>query len=123
MSSNHHFEDIVRFILPADLLDYFEITSANTDSNRLNVYLVERNIIPEQYSKDQLLSKGFYPESSIQDFPIRDKALFLHVKRRRWTVKGTKKIVSRNWTLTAQGTRFTNEFGAFLKEFNRYSAD
>ncbi|RGW96401.1 hypothetical protein DWV41_11125 [Bacteroides stercoris] len=31
-----------------------------------------------------LHSKGFFPEIEVQDFPIRGKAVYLRVKRRRW---------------------------------------
>ncbi|WP_438830188.1 ISAon1 family transposase N-terminal region protein [Ancylomarina longa] len=50
---------------------------------------------------------------------MRDKAMFLHIRRRRWAVKQGGKIISRNWELTAKGTKFTQEFRSFLKEFNR----
>ncbi|WP_442913434.1 hypothetical protein [Labilibaculum sp. K2S] len=43
----------------------------------------EKNIIPAEYSDQELLSKGFLPEICIQDFPIRDKGLFLYIKQRR----------------------------------------
>jgi len=119
MSDNTHYESIVRFLLPSDLLEYFKITSVKTSNNKLTVHLSEKNIIPDEYSGQELLSKGFLPEISIQDFPIRDKALFLCIKQRRWTVKSSGEIVSRNWTLAAKGTRFTNEFGTFLKGLNR----
>ncbi|MGL6014937.1 MAG: ISAon1 family transposase N-terminal region protein [Selenomonadaceae bacterium] len=33
---------------------------------------------------DKLLSKGFYEPVTIQDFPLRGKACYLKVKRRRW---------------------------------------
>lgn len=118
MSENIHFESIVRFLLPSDLLDYFEITSVRTYKDKLAVHLSEKNIIPEEYSDQELLSKGFLPEICIQDFPIRDKGLFLYIKQRRWTVRISGKIITRNWSLAAKGTRFTNEFGAFLKELN-----
>ena len=118
MSESTHYESIVRFLLPSDLLDYFEITSVTPSKNKLTVHLSEKNIIPNEYSGQELLSKGFLPETSIQDFPIRDKALFLCIKQRRWTLKLSGKIVSRNWILAAKGTRFTNEFGTFLKGLN-----
>ena len=119
MSDNMHYESIVRFLLPSDLLDYFDITRVTETDGLLNVNLEEKNIQPKEYKGQELLSKGFSPEICIQDFPIRDKALFLHIKQRRWTIKSSGKIVSRNWELTAKGTRFTNEFGSFLKGLNR----
>ena len=46
--------------------------------------------------------------------------IYLHVKRRRWTDKGSGEIIQRDWNLVAQGTRMTTEFAAFLKEISRY---
>ena len=64
---------------------------------------------------EKVSSKGFHSEVVIQDFPIRDKKVFLHVRRRRWLVESTNKIVSRDWNTVAKGTRLTGEFAAFLK--------
>ncbi|WP_425436640.1 ISAon1 family transposase N-terminal region protein, partial [Mangrovibacterium marinum] len=48
-------------------------------------------------------------------FPLRDKPLFLHIRRRRWLVESTELVVSRNWNTVAQGTRMTSGFATFLK--------
>ncbi|MCF0160384.1 MAG: transposase [Bacteroidaceae bacterium] len=62
-----------------------------------------------------LIPNGFYTEQIIQDFPIRDKKVVLHVRRRRWkTPEG--KSVSRDWDLKAPGTRMTKEFAGRLKK-------
>ena len=37
-----------------------------------------------EYSDLHLHSKGFLPEIEVQDFPIRGKAVYLRIKRRRW---------------------------------------
>jgi tRNA A58 N-methylase Trm61 len=66
-----------------------------------------------------LISKGFLDEVTIQDFPLRGKLVYLHIKRRRWTNKTTGEIIKRDWTLVAKGTRMNHEFAAFLKEINR----
>jgi hypothetical protein len=50
----------------------------------ISLYLDEKNIISEEYSKDKLLSKGFFDEITVQDFPLLGKAVFLHIRRRRW---------------------------------------
>jgi hypothetical protein len=69
-----------------------------------------------QQQKDVIYhSKGFYPQVSVQDFPIRGQKVLLLVKRRRWENQTTKDIVSRDWNLVQKGTRMTAEFAAFLK--------
>jgi transposase len=80
------------------------------------VFLEERDLKPIAYSSQKLTSKGFHPESIIQDFPIRNKAVFLHVRRRRWLVESTKEVVSRDWDSVAEGTRYTKSFADFLKD-------
>ena len=46
--------------------------------------------------------------------------MYLIIKRRRWRHKGTGQVIERDWQLVAEGTRITQEFAAFLKEFDRY---
>ncbi len=76
-----YFNDLIRLILPSEIFDYFEIIRLDIQDKEVHVYLDERNIIPEPYKDEKLLSKGFHTASKIQDFPIRDKAMFLHVRR------------------------------------------
>lgn len=85
------------------------------EDRSVTVFLDERDIKPIAYSGQKLTSKGFHPESIIQDFPIRNKAVFLHVRRRRWLVESTKEVVSRDWNSVAEGTRYTKSFADFLK--------
>jgi len=54
-------------------------------------------------------------EIEVQDFPVRGKKLYLHIKRRRWEVQSNGTIVSRDWRLVQSGTRMTAEFAVFLK--------
>lgn len=106
---------LLELILPVELLDYFTIVNMEIGSNEVHMYIDEKNIFPEEFKEEKLISKGFCQESVIQDFPLRDKALFLHVRRRKWEIEATKKIVSRSWKLTAEGTRYSKEFASFLK--------
>jgi len=78
------------------------------------------NLFPEEFLGNNFESKGFHKESVIKDFPLRDKALYLHVRRRRWLNKDTGEVVSRDWNLLAKGTHFTQGFASFLKEFVGY---
>ena len=60
-------------------------------------------------------SKGFYPPSTIHDFPLRGKSLILQVRRRRWQDLDTGNPYMRDWDVVAKGTRLTAEFASFLK--------
>lgn len=106
----------MRLILPESILEYFELTDVRpSESGQLNIYLQEKNLPPAGYEKAQLESKGFLPETAIQDFPIRGHKVALCIKRRRWEVKQSGEIITRDWDLVRKGARMTTEFGTFLK--------
>lgn len=110
------YETLVRLILPEGLLEYFELIDVRSSENgQLNIYLEEKNLSPAGYEKSQLESKGFLPETAIQDFPIRGHKVALCIKRRRWEVKASGEIITRDWDLVRKGARMTTEFGTFLK--------
>ena len=110
------YETLVRLILPEGVLEYFELMDVrSSESGQLNIYLEEKNQPPSGYEKPQLESKGFLPETAIQDFPIRGHKVALCIKRRRWEVKQSGEIITRDWNLVRKGARMTTEFGTFLK--------
>ena len=63
-------------------------------------------------------SKGFMSPVNVTDFPIRSHKVILVIRRRRWTDLRTGKSFSLPITfdVACQGTRYSKEFGAFLKE-------
>jgi hypothetical protein len=110
------YETLIRLILPEGILEYFELTDVRTSENgQLNIFLEEKNLPPAGYEQSQLESKGFLPETAIQDFPIRGHKVALCVRRRRWEVKQSSEIITRDWDLVRKGARMTTEFGTFLK--------
>jgi hypothetical protein len=54
---------------------------AKNESIILHIYPEEENKKPDDYQEIELYSNGFYPESMIKDFPLRDKKIILHVCR------------------------------------------
>jgi hypothetical protein len=114
-TENEQYLSLVKLILPSEIFEYFEIINVVVEDNSIHVYLDERDVKPEAYSEKKLTSKGFHPESVIQDFPLRKKPVFLHVRRRRWLVGPTGEVVSRDWDSVAEGTRYTKSFADFLK--------
>lgn len=110
-----HYRELIRLLLPEELFDYFTVISIKVEDKAVHVYLDEVDNKPESYLNEKLTSKGFHSEVVIQDFPIRKKAVFLHVRRRKWLVEGTGEVISKSWDMTAEGTRYTKSFADFLK--------
>ena len=62
-------------------------------------------------------SKGFLSPVTVRDFPIRDKAVDLIVRRRRWKDLRTGKCFTAPYDdVREEGTRYSKEFAAFLKD-------
>ncbi|TYP96378.1 hypothetical protein BC792_10686 [Sphingobacterium allocomposti] len=106
---------LLALLMPEGLLDYFDIMEVVQQDKELHIHLDEKNIVPSGYENSKLESKGFMPVSEIKDFPIRGQKVTLHIRRRRWTVLDTQKIITRDWNLVREGARMTTEFGLFLK--------
>lgn len=115
------YKSLVRYIMPKEFGDYFEVVDVAEEQigseMLLHVYLDEKDETPD--GRTDLKPNGFYEESLINDFPIRDHRTVLHIRRRRWK-DADGKSVSKDWELVAQGTRHSKEFAAFLKEYLGY---
>lgn len=112
--------DLLKLILPELLITHFTIVSYETRDKVLHLYFEENKDIPKEEQHRILIAHGFHKEITIQDFPLRGKEVYLHIKRRRWLDKTTKEVVQRDWDLVTQGTRMTVEFAAFLKVLSQY---
>lgn len=112
--------DLLKLILPEMIVEHFDLIKSQQKTEKLELYFEEKEAQPQEFSDRSLVSKGFHKEVIIQDFPLRGKFVFLHVKRRRWTDKNSGEIVQRDWNVVAKGTRMTEEFASFLKEINQY---
>jgi hypothetical protein len=115
-------KELLRYVLPKEIVEFFELVSIQEKEETLHLYLDECNIIPEEYKELSLFPNGFYEESTLKDFPLRDKKVVLHIRRRRWVDKAGNSY-SRRWDLEAEGTRYSKEFAIFLKEVFGYLPD
>ena len=117
MNSNRNLDKLLRVIFPEVLMEYFDISGWHDGSDKIEVWLDEKHYLERSdYKSGTVISHGFTDEKVIQDFPLRGKPVYLHVRRRRWEDPSTGQTYSRDWSLVATGTRITAEFGAFLKE-------
>ena len=111
----NQYQELIKLLLPAEIFEYFELIKLEVKEDEIHAYLEEENNPPSSYNNEKLTSKGFHSDIMIQDFPIRDKPLFLHVRRRRWLIESSGEVVSRDWNTVAKGTRLTKDFATFLK--------
>lgn len=116
----------ISIFLPENLLTYFDlvqVTELGDISSKQMTYhleLVEKNNLPKGYIESNYESKGFYLPKTIQDFPIRGKAVFLVIKRRRWRDKQNGKEIKSDYSFIAEGSKITEELSDFLKDTNKY---
>ncbi len=109
-------EKVLRHLLPEELFEYFDLVSIQEPNRKeLNLYLDEKKVPPPEHKDKSLISYGFDEPVKVQDFPLRKKSVYLIVRRRKWQEKGTGKIYSRSWDLTADGSSYSKEFADFLK--------
>lgn len=119
--------ELVSHFLPKNLLLHFSITNLvelcelKSRQSYFEIYLEENNeILVAGIDASLYESKGL-SEITIQDFPIRGKAVYLKIKRRRWRLKKNPgKIIRNDFTYIAEGSGFTQELSDFLKSTGRY---
>lgn len=77
--------------------------------------------MPEGCSFEEYEPKDFIKSKLIQDFPLRGRAVYLRIKRRRWRHKETGKVIKRDFAFIADGSKFTQELSDFLKDTSEYA--
>ena len=114
---NEYLQMLVRIVLPAQLLDYFTVSGVEQTSTEIHISLDEK-MSPSLSEDVHFESKGFMEAVNVTDFPIRDHKVILRIRRRRWVDNRTGKSFSIpiDLDMVAKGTRYSKDFGAFLKE-------
>ncbi len=112
--------DLLKLALPSDLVEHFDLVKSTGQNEVLHLYFEERNTFIKGKESIRLTPYGLHEEFTIQDFPLRGKIVYLHVRRRTWINKSTQEIVQRNFNLAGKGSFMTKEFANFLKQDSRY---
>ena len=98
------------------LISHFEILcSLESREEYWVIDFEQKNELPAVYSRADYESKGFMESNLIQDFPLRGRAVYLRIKKRRWRHKYTGEIIKRDFSFIADGSKFTQELSDFLK--------
>ena len=123
---------LISFFLPEGMTDWFDVVRVVEEPNTgkaqadvlyssvLNIYLDER----DNREGEQLGFKpnGFTEPTVIKDYPIRNRKVLLHVRRRRYTDADGRNIILNQYPLTADGTKVSVEFGLFFKDSDGQSS-
>lgn len=105
-------------LLPRELLLYFEIVNITSTDDIIHIFVDEKKQAPV-HPKYHYRPNGFCEETIVNDFPIRGKAVKLHIRRRRWIEKETNKDKINPLDIKHEGTHLSKEFAAFLKDAYR----
>lgn len=121
------YEHYLSFFLPEGMLDFFELVWMETESltsresqkdiaytGILHIHLDERDNRTED--QQDLRSNGFTEPTTMSDFPVRDRRVELHIRRRRWLTPDGKSVILNIYPLVAEGTRYSVAFAEFLKK-------
>lgn len=103
-----------------DLINILELGQVKYKRTNFYIYLDEKNQLPDGYDSKFYESKGFFNSKYIQDFPIRGRAVYLVIRRRRWRHKERpEEEISTDCSFIAEGSKLTKELSDFLKGTGR----
>ncbi|MEG0807934.1 MAG: transposase family protein, partial [Alistipes sp.] len=87
-------QEIMQSFLPREVIEVFDIQKIEDGAakEQLDIYLDERRVVPAHLQGLPIVAYGFVEAVTIQDFPIRGKRVFLHLRRRKWLDKSTDRI-------------------------------
>ncbi|WP_446685830.1 ISAon1 family transposase N-terminal region protein, partial [Mariniflexile ostreae] len=66
-------------MLPEFLTNHFDLMKTTKNGEVMHLYFEEPITIPKEEVSRDLIAHGFHKEVSVQDFPLRGNAVYLHV--------------------------------------------
>ena len=111
-------KELLELIAPKAITDNFIFIDIAESVSSITLFFEEKEEkIPEELKDKEVVLDGYLNTLDLQTFPLKDKTVYIAVRRRRWKEKGTKeKSYSNTYDLHFEGMKTTKEFGAFLKE-------
>ena len=106
-------QQLLRCIFPEILADYFDVIDIQESISQIDFWLDERNFMEKEDRKVGTVSSyGFTSERVVQDFPLRGKPVYLHVRRRKRRDSSTSEIFCKN--LYGNPICFKRNCGGFI---------
>lgn len=111
---------LVRLIVPEEILKSFTVSALKEWGDRYEITLTEKEgLIPEALKGKEVVLDGYWNALELQTFPQKGKACYLKLIRRKWKQAGDSKGYGNSYHYNVDGTKATQDFGAFLKEYLR----
>ena len=109
---------LIELIAPEEVNKYFNLTSILEKKTSITISFEEKeDLIPGELQGKEVVLDGFLNPIVLQTFPLKDKQVYLSIKRRRWKERGQPENSYFNtYDLYRPGMKTTREFGNFLKE-------
>ena len=128
-TSTFDYKTLASFLLPEGILDYFDVTDVieehtgeyaetGVEKLKLHICLDERDTRSDE--RHDLKPNGFTESREVTDFPVRDRKVILHVRRRRRTDGEGRNAVPDRYDLVADGTGCSKESADVLKKIFGY---
>jgi transposase len=112
------YQELLKLIVPKEITDNFELIEIVERTNMITLSFEEYSSrIPKPLQGKEVVLDGYLNQLELQTFPLKDKTVYIAIRRRRWKEKGdNKQSYSNTYELHVEGMKTTKEFGAFLKE-------
>lgn len=109
---------VLKRVFPEVITDNFEFTDYKESDSVIEYGLDEREYMScDDYKKGTVSPYGFTEPKTIQDFPIRGRSVYLHIRRRKWIDRSTGEIFTYTYyNLTEAGTKLSPKFVVFFSE-------
>lgn len=116
---------LLETIFPGVIVENFDIVSIQhyPKEEEMHIHLDKKKSIPVEFSSRRVVFNGFTSAKKIQDYPIRGKAVYLHVRRRKWLDTETNEILTRTYSIAFERTQLTKEFVFFLEAHRVHSLE
>ena len=103
--------------LPQGLEELFEMVRFERTDASYDVWLDEKKrLSDEDFRNPNIVARGYTDYFTVQDYPMRGRPVYLHMRKNKWWDKETNEIFSYALELpNEKGTRLSAEFVAFLK--------
>jgi hypothetical protein len=113
--------DMIWMCLPQGLEELFEIVRFERTEQAYDIWLDEKKErAKEDRHNPNIVAKGYTDYVAIQDYPLRGRPVYLHMRKNKWLDKLSGKIFSYDLELPNEnGTRLSAEFVSFLKDEGR----
>ena len=117
MESIESVKSLLRILFPEEITMHFEVTRVTERKEYIQIRFEElAELVPQKMNDSkEIVLDGFCNPLELQSFPLKGKAVYLQLYRRRWKYKGENKHYSNCYRFNQQGVKATKEFGSFLK--------